>query len=241
MLSKKEIKDIQSLSQKKSREELKLFVAEGPKIVAELIELAPGHIVKLYAISDWISSYEKLLGGIPVLEVNGVELQRISQLQTANGVVAVLRQFEVTEPEVDSLTLYLDTIQDPGNFGTIIRVADWFAIKNIVCSAGCADLYNAKVVQATMASIARVNVYYDQQGKWLKKQNLPVLAAALNGKSLHDFKPGSPAILVIGNESKGISPEIMDLATEKITIPRRGQAESLNAAVATAIILSHIS
>jgi TrmH family RNA methyltransferase len=241
MLSKKEIKDIQSLSQKKSREELKLFVAEGPKMVSELLALVPGHIVKLYAVKEWMSAHEKLLSGIAVLEVNGVELQRISQLQTANSVVAILRQFEETEPVVDSFALYLDTIQDPGNFGTIIRVADWFAIRHVVCSEGCADLYNSKVVQATMASIARVNVYYDSQGTWLKKQKLPLLAAALNGKPLQKFKRGTEGILIIGNESKGISPEIMDLATEKITIPRKGKAESLNAAVATAIILSHLS
>ncbi|HWJ89722.1 MAG TPA: RNA methyltransferase [Flavisolibacter sp.] len=241
MLSKKEIKDIQSLSQKKFREALKLFVAEGPKVVSELIQLLPDHVVKLYAVNDWIHSHEKLLSGVPVLEVSGVELQRISQLQTANSVLALFRQLEGTEPVVDSFALYLDTIQDPGNFGTIIRVADWFAIRHIVCSEGCADLYNSKVVQASMASIARVNVYYDLQGTWLKKQQLPLLAATLNGKPVHEYKGNGRGILIIGNESKGISPEIIEMATEKITIPRKGHAESLNAAVATAILLSHLS
>jgi TrmH family RNA methyltransferase len=240
MLSKKEIKDIQSLSHKKFRDELNLFVAEGPKIVAEFIELIPHQIEKIFAVREWIDSNKTLLKNIHVIEINEKELERLSHLQTPNHVIAVIKKLPSKKPEVFSFALYLDTIQDPGNFGTIVRIADWFDIKNIVCTGGCADLYNPKVVQSTMASMARVNVWYDENGKWLKEQNVSIYAATLNGMSLYEHSKTEKGVLIIGNESKGINEEILELATEKITIPKKGEAESLNAAVATGIILSHL-
>ncbi|MFL5742055.1 MAG: TrmH family RNA methyltransferase [Flavisolibacter sp.] len=240
MLSKKEIKDIQSLSQKKYREGLKLFPAEGPKIISELMELIPEQIIKVYAIHDWISHHSEEARRFPTIEVSGIELQKLSQLQTAHEVVAIVKQFETEEPIADSFVLYLDTIQDPGNFGTIIRIADWFGIRNIVCNHGCADLYNSKVIQASMGSIARVKIYYDEKEEWLKKQSLPVYAASLHGESLYQHQKTDSGILIIGNESRGISKELMEMATDKITIPKKGGAESLNAAVATGILLSHL-
>jgi TrmH family RNA methyltransferase len=143
-------------------------------------------------------------------------------------------------PDTSHFLLYLDTIQDPGNLGTIIRIADWFGIRDIVCSSGCVDQYNPKVVQATMASIARVNVYEDKDDRWLFEQNIPIYAAALHGNDLYSFEKTSRGILVIGNESKGIRSEFLQLTTNLVTIPRRGEAESLNAAVATGILLSHL-
>ena len=239
MLSKSEIKDIQSLSQKKNRDALKLFVAEGPKMVNELIRLVPGMIENVFAVSEWIEDNGKFRGA---REVSEQELERISQLQTPNQVLAVLKKFQPSEPGKKSFTIYLDTIQDPGNFGTIIRTADWFGIHDIVCSNGCADLYNPKVVQATMASIARVNVFYDENSNWLHHQDdLPVYAAVLNGEPLTSNQKVDKGILIIGNESKGISDEVLQFATNKITIPRKGKAESLNAAVATGIILSQLA
>lgn len=240
MLSKKEIKDIQSLSQKKFRDELNLFVAEAPKVVGELIELIPGQIEKIYAVKEWITSNPLAVKNLTVVEVDDFELEKLSQLQTPNQVIAVIKKLASTKPDANSFTLYLDTIQDPGNFGTIVRIADWFGIQNIVCSQGCADLYNPKVVQSTMASIARVNVYNDEDGKWLMGQNVPIYAATLNGTPLPGHSKTDKGILIIGNESKGISKEILHFATEQITIPKRGEAESLNAAVATGIILSHL-
>jgi RNA methyltransferase, TrmH family len=238
MLSKSEIKDIQSLSQKKNRDALKLFVAEGPKIVNELIQLAPGMIENVFASRDWMEANGKFPA---VREISELELERISQLQTPNQVLAVLKKFNSIPPSSDTFTIYLDTIQDPGNFGTIIRTADWFGIRDIVCSKGCADLYNPKVVQATMASIARVNVYYDEKNDWLHHQeNIPIYAAVLNGAPLDTHQKVDKGILIIGNESKGISDEVLQFATNKITIPRIGKAESLNAAVATGIILSQL-
>ena len=240
MLSKKEIKDIQSLSHKKFRDELNWFVAEGPKVVGELIELVPQQIEKVFAVKEWMEANQSLIQKVNVVEVNKVELERLSHLQTPNQVLALIKKLPSKKPGATSLTLYLDTIQDPGNFGTIVRIADWFAVKNIVCSSGCADLYNLKVVQSTMASIARVNVYYDEGNDWLKEQNVPVFAATLNGTSLYEHSKIDKGILIIGNESKGISEGILQFSTEQITIPGKGEAESLNAAVATGIILSHL-
>ena len=240
MLSKKEVKDIQSLSHKKFRDELNLFVAEGPKIVTEIIELIPEHVEKVYAVKKWIETNHSLLQNINVVEVSVSELERLSQLQTPNQVIALIKKLPAKKPDASSFTLYLDTIQAPGNFGTIIRIADWFGIKNIVCSSGCADLYNPKVVQSTMASIARVNVYYDEEGDWLKERNVPVYAATLHGTSLAGHAKTKKGVLIIGNESKGISKQVLQYATEQITISKIGEAESLNAAVATGIILSHL-
>ncbi|HJW18826.1 MAG TPA: RNA methyltransferase [Flavisolibacter sp.] len=241
MLSKKEIKDIQSLGLKKQREETGLFIAEGPKLVTELAQVLPGELQMIYGVKEWMEESGALFNKEKCTEISEVELERMSHLQTAHKVLAVFRQLPSVEPLPGGFTLYLDTIQDPGNFGTIIRIADWFGIRNVVCSAGCADLYNPKVVQATMASIARVNVYYDEEGTWLDKQGtVPVFAAALEGKSVYSCNNVSKGILLIGNESKGIRKEYMAKATEKITIPRVGAAESLNAAVATGIILSHL-
>ncbi|HEY1022681.1 MAG TPA: RNA methyltransferase [Flavisolibacter sp.] len=234
MLSKKVLKDIQSLSLKKHRDETGLFVAEGPKVVEELMMVAPSHVEKVYALSAWSQGRE----GIEV--VSEAELERASQLKTPNQVLAVCRQFRNHRSAATTFTLCLDTIQDPGNFGTIIRIADWFGIQNIVCSRGCADLYNAKVVQSTMASISRVNVYYDKEETWLDEQTVPVYAATLHGKPLPEFSKTELGILVIGNESKGIRNEWISKATHPVTIPRRGKAESLNAAVATGILLSHL-
>ena len=135
----------------------------------------------------------------------------------------------------------LDTIQDPGNFGTIIRIADWFGISDIICSEGCADMYNPKVVQSTMGSLGRVNIIYTSLPHWLgENKNVKNYSAVLNGKAVQSLGKLKEGVIIIGNEAHGISEEVMQLVNEKITIPKIGQAESLNAAVATGIILSHI-
>ena len=240
MLSKKVVKDIQSLNQKKHRAETGLFVAEGPKVVGELLQLIPEQFQSLYATDVWQKA-QQVWSPVPVETVSEEELQKLSQLQTANQVIAILKQLPEEKPVLDKeWALYLDTIQDPGNFGTIIRIADWFGIKKIICSKGCADLYNVKVVQSTMASIARVKVWYDNEDTWLGEQSLPILAATLGGKSLYEMDNITAGILLIGNESKGVRSSYIQQATHQITIPRIGEAESLNAAVATGIILSHL-
>jgi TrmH family RNA methyltransferase len=241
MLSKNEIKDIQSLRHKKSREETGLFVAEGPKIVGELLMVAAHQAKKVYCLKEWLDENRNLLSNSDFEIISEIELERLSQLQTPNQVVAVLHHFESQQPIIpNGIILYLDTIQDPGNLGSIIRIADWFGIKNIVCTEGCADLYNIKVVQATMASIVRVNIFYDEELRWLQKQDVRKYAAALDGESIYTLPKTTNGIIIIGNESKGIQPSIMEMIDQKITIPKIGAAESLNAAVATGIILSHL-
>jgi TrmH family RNA methyltransferase len=240
MLSKKEVKDIQSLSHKKAREEMGLFLAEGPKIVAEWMDIAPGQIEKIYAVEDWIRQNPSLRN-VPLQEVKAFELAQLSQLHTSNNVVAVLKKKTPVVPDAAALfCLYLDTIQDPGNLGTIIRIGDWFGIQHVVCSKDCADAYNPKVVQATMASLARVNCYYDEEGSWLDGQQTTVYAATLDGTSVYKEPKTGTGVLIIGNESKGISDTVLSHASRRVMIPRKGEAESLNAAVATGIILSHL-
>jgi TrmH family RNA methyltransferase len=241
MLNKNVIKDIQSLIHKKNRVESGLFIAEGPKIVNELLTIAPERVEAIYAIPEWQSTCGPQFSSL-IHKVEAHELEKLSALQTPNQVLIVMQQFPAAEPEsLKGLTLYLDAIQDPGNFGTILRIADWFGIQHVICSNGCADLYNPKVVQSTMASIARINVWYDEEENWLAKQQLPVMAATLDGQSIYSHEKIPDGILLIGNESKGVRNEFLKLATQKLTIPKIGAAESLNAAVATGIILSHLT
>ncbi|MES1218909.1 MAG: RNA methyltransferase [Bacteroidota bacterium] len=241
MLSKSQIKYIQSLGQKKFRDEEGLFIAEGPKIVNELLTEIPNLVKTVYGIKEWLNENSNFPAKIEFIEISEIELERISQLSTPNKVLAVIHKLKYDEiVSSNNLTLVLDTIQDPGNLGTIIRSADWFGIKQIVCSVNSADMYNSKVIQATMGSIARVKIIYTDLAAWLKQQKAAIYASALEGKDIRKMNRLTEGIIIIGNESKGIHAEVMQLANEKITIPKPGHAESLNAAVATAIILSHI-
>jgi RNA methyltransferase, TrmH family len=244
MLSKPKVKYIQTLGQKKFRQAERLFIAEGPKIVEELLLAAKANVAAVYAIPEWIATNKKLLLQTEVHEITEIDLEKISQLSTPNQVLAVIKQFDKSG-EVQTtgkIILALDNIQDPGNLGTIIRIADWFGITQIVCSNDSADMYNPKVVQSTMGSIARVSIHYTNLADWLQKQDdIKIYATALAGKDITTMEKIMEGIIVMGNESKGISAEIMELATIKITIPQKGKAESLNAAVAAGIILSHLS
>jgi TrmH family RNA methyltransferase len=199
-------------------------------------------VLTIYATQNWIGKNGSYANAENLELVTEDELEKISSLQAPKEVVAILKQLPQVIPILaqTDFCLYLDTIQDPGNFGTIIRIADWFGIKYIVCTPGCADAYNSKVIQSSMASIGRVQIYYDEDGKWLQHQKTKIVAATLQGTSVYNYNKMSSGVLVIGNESKGIRPELISLATEAITIPGRGGAESLNAAVATGIILSHL-
>lgn len=243
MLSKSRLKYIQTLGHKKFRDRERLFIAEGPKLVEEMISSEKVVIKEIFALQEWMDLPGHDTLAVNVTGVSLAELEKISQLSTANKVVAIVQYFDeaaypVTFPGV---TLALDTIQDPGNMGTIIRLADWFGIKQVVCSEGCADLYNPKVVQATMGSIARVTVTYLQLEEWLGQQApANIYATALEGKDISAVDRIEKGVIIIGNESKGINPLLLEMAGNKITIPRKGMAESLNAAVATGIILSHL-
>ena len=175
-----------------------------------------------------------------IFRVTAKELERISNLNTPNQVLAVCsipawNPEQIENPE--GIMLALDGIRDPGNLGTIIRTADWFGVKEIICSDDCVDVFNPKVVQSTMGSLGRVKVYYTNLEDFLSESKLPVYATVMDGNSIWDANPGN-GIFIIGNESKGIRPEVLKHAKHKISIPSVGGAESLNAAVATGVVLS---
>lgn len=250
MLSKNQISFINSLKQKKYREEHQLFIAEGAKIVPELLD-SDIEVKQIYAISEFFRN-NKIASDIERFEIKENELERISALTKANEVLAVCRIPDYmleTDSLKEKLTLVLDDIKDPGNLGTIIRIADWFGIENIICSSETADAFNPKVVQATMGSIARIKIHYTNLPEFLKVQSsrfkVPVYGALLEGKNIYNEKLSAHGLIVIGNESRGISEEVQKLITDKISIPSfshfksaAGEAESLNAAIAAAIICS---
>ena len=242
MISKSDIKYIQSLAHKKFRDEERLFIVEGVKMVEELISSASDNIDRVFATKNWV---ERQLPNTVVTKLTVVieehELAKISQHKTPNEVLALVKfpKFQNEYNTDNKLTLVLDQIQDPGNLGTIIRTCDWFGINQIVCSLDTVDNYNPKVIQSAMGSILHVEVIYRSLPTFLSTvQDIPIYAAVLNGKSIHDIAIAKPSLLLIGNESNGISKEVLAFATEKITIPKLGQAESLNAAIASGIIIS---
>jgi RNA methyltransferase, TrmH family len=244
MLMKSKIKYIQSLSQKKLREEEGVFVAEGPKIVEEILQSSNVHTKQLFATKKWIqqNAHWKRQFQQSLIQVEDDELKRISFLQTPNQILGIFQQPVFPSFDVaNKISLMLDTIQDPGNLGTIVRCADWFGVNQIICSMDCVDIFNPKVVQSTMGSICRVQVIYKDLSSFIGAHvSTPVYAATLKGIDISHQPIIKEGIILIGNESKGIQPELLSMANHHITIPRKGNAESLNAAVATGIILSHL-
>ncbi|MEY3577010.1 MAG: hypothetical protein RL394_593 [Bacteroidota bacterium] len=242
MIAKAEVKYIQSLAHKKFREEEGLFVVEGVKMVQELLEEKPLAIKKIFAIESWIMQHASSLPlAINVQQLEDFELAKISTLQSPNDVLALV---QVPEPPISGfvpkgITVVLDQVQDPGNLGTIIRTCDWFGVENIICSTDTVDAYNPKVVQSAKGSLLRATIYYTSLEEFLSMMpTMPIYAAVLDGESIGQAVFETPCLLLIGNESKGLSATIRSFATKDITIPRKGRAESLNAAVATAVILS---
>lgn len=245
MLSKTYTKYIQSLHHKKSRDAEGVFIGEGTKVVLELLQCGKFECKTLFCTYKWEVEHKSTVKRNykePIQIITDIELEKISALSTPNEVLAVFAKADDKEiyPK-GRLNIMLDTIQDPGNLGTIIRIADWFGVANIICSKSTTEMYNPKVVQSTMGSLGRVNIIYTDLVEWLEKNDtVKVYAAALNGKNIKEIKGLREGIVLIGNESKGISPDLMNMAAEKITISKTGEAESLNAAVATGIILSHL-
>jgi RNA methyltransferase, TrmH family len=241
MIVKSKVKYINSLGDKKLRDADKVFIAEGSKIINELLGEKLMVPKEIFALKEWIQQNEN--PALPVIEIDDIMLGRLSFLSTPNQVVGL---FSIPEhPPVslkNKVSIIADGIQDPGNLGTIVRCADWFGVQQVICSKDSADIYNPKAVQSTMGSIARVKVYYEDLHALLvkNKNQIKVYAATLNGIDIKKIKPLSEGVLLIGNESKGITNSLLSLVDEKITIIRRGKAESLNAAVATGIILSHL-
>lgn len=238
MLSKNEAKYIQSLFHKKQRDALNLFIVEGVKGVDELLNSSM-QVQKIYALDNW--EHPKMHKA-PIVRISESALQQVSALQTPNKVLAIAAQpvMEVQPPVKGKWILALDGIKDPGNMGTLIRIADWFGIQQIVASEDSVEFFNPKVIQSTMGSFARVAVGYTPLLQYLNQTDLPVLGALLNGKSIYQQPALKEGVLLIGNESNGISEALLPLISLPVSIPRIGGAESLNAAVAGGILLSHL-
>ncbi|MDR7369396.1 RNA methyltransferase [Flavobacterium aquidurense] len=236
MVSKNQIKLITGLHQKKQRFANQLFFAEGVKVIQELLQ-SNFELEHLYTT---LNDFETVQSSKRTL-VNDQELKKISALSTPNSCLAVFK-IPAENNTIDSgLIVALDDIRDPGNLGTILRLCDWFGIRQIICSKETVDIYNPKVVQATMGSIARVNVNYVDLKAFITNTKLPVFGTFMNGENIYQSNLPQNGIIIMGNEANGISAEIEKMVTSRITIPRFGElqkTESLNVATATAIILS---
>lgn len=239
MLTKAQVKYIQSLGHKKHRESEQAFVAEGPKLINELLSAPNVKPLAIYAVDEFADANASIAN---IIRIRNAELERISSLSAPNGVLGIFSMPAFQTPHyAGTISLMLDGIQDPGNLGSIIRSADWFGISNIICSHDCADNFNSKVVQSTMGSITRVHLHYTNLPEFMTQKKLPPLyATTLDGKNIFEMSAIKEGIFIIGNESKGISSELLQLAQHRITIPKKGRAESLNAGVATGIILSEL-
>jgi TrmH family RNA methyltransferase len=236
MVSKNQIKLITSLQQKKYRNTNKLFFAEGVKVIQELLQ-SNFELEHLYSTQD---DFEEVSKGKKTL-IDDNDLKKISALSTPNSCLAVFK-IPVEKNKIESgLILALDSIRDPGNLGTILRLCDWFGINQLLCSKETVDIYNPKVVQATMGSIARVNVNYLDLNAFIAQTKLPVFGTFMDGVNIYKTSLPQEGIIVMGNEANGISAELEKLIQNRLTIPRFGdiqKTESLNVATATAIVLS---
>jgi TrmH family RNA methyltransferase len=239
MLSKNTVKFIKSLHQKKYRSENMKFFVEGEKSVVEVLN--SDFSVDLLLVTDsFQEQHSRILKSYhgELIQVTQNQLEQVGYYQSNSSALAVvgMKENRPFEPENEELILALDDVRDPGNLGTIIRVADWYGIKKLVLSPQTAEFYNPKVIQATMGSFTRVHFFYENLEKVIDRWNVPVYGAFLDGKNIHHLSKPDPGVLLMGNEAKGISPEMEKKVTQKVTIPGFGQAESLNVAIATAIL-----
>jgi len=243
MISKARIKFIKSLQVKKYRKEAQSFIVEGAKSVEELLK-SDFELLNLFATNEFIGRNESQLKkrSAEIQEVEESELDSVGAFQTNTSALAIARMKKNIAPGVgtDEYVLVLDDVRDPGNLGTIIRTADWYGITRIIASEETADFYNPKVISATMGSFCRVNVFYTSLNEFLATVTIPVYGTFLDGQNIHTLSFANGGLIVIGNEARGISEEIEKFVTQKITIPSFGKAESLNAGVATAIVLDNL-
>ena len=235
MISKNQIKLIKSLRLKKNRTQSGFFIAEGEKIVDELIDSAL-EIVNVFSISK---KYKNLKNYI---SINSIQLKQISNLKSPNNVVGIFKMPKSQEINLDANIVALEDINDPGNLGTIIRLCDWFGIKNIICSVNSVDCYNPKVVQSSMGSICRVSISYMELDNLISNNNYKIVAADLNGKKLREYVFSKKQIIFFGSESNGFSQKVSSKIKDKITIERfNDHVESLNLASSVAIVLSELN
>jgi TrmH family RNA methyltransferase len=244
MLSKSQISFIKSLHQKKYRKENGIFIIEGIKSITEFLN-SDYQIHSIYSTPQSKSALPLINANINLFEVTDTELEKISTLQTPQGILALVHI--PVKTAIDQLrirnqfSLVLDDVQDPGNFGTIIRTADWFGIKNVICSENTVEAYNPKTVQSTMGSLCRVNIVYTSLIPFLTETKLPIFGALLDGENIYKTKWGKEGLILLGNEGHGISKALIEKINVAVTIPRFGKAESLNVAVSAAIFCSEIS
>lgn len=237
MVSKNQMKLVKSLQQKKYRNQHGLFVVEGVKLVGELLD-SDFKVSRIFSTDGSV-----FVGQTEAVEsVTETELRKMSGLTTPNSVIGVFGMAKAGEIDFSDWILAVDDVRDPGNLGTIIRLCDWFGIKYLVCSENTVDCYNPKTLQATMGSIARVQVGYTDLEDFLRKTDLPIFGAFMEGQPVYTTKIPQKGILVMGNEANGISSEVEAHVSEKVSIPYFGKktAESLNVAAATAILLNEI-
>jgi len=235
-ISKNQLKLITSLSQKKYRQKHDLFIAEGIKVLNELLN-STFEIETLFCTND----FETAISENKVVRISETELKRVSTLKSPNKALGIFKIPKEKAVQNSGLTIALDAINDPGNLGTIIRLCDWFGVTQLVCSKDTVDCYNQKVVQASMGSLTRVSIHYTDLENYITKSNLDTFIADMAGENVYKTKLPKEGILIMGNEANGVSEEIKSLLQYKISIPRFGETqetESLNVATATAILLS---
>ena len=239
MISKNQLKLLRALGQKKQRKAHGLFLVQGEKNVLELANssLTVKHV---FATSEFLAENRNELNAFECIEASLDDLTKASTLVSNNAAIAVVEIPSVETPKAEGLMIALDGVSDPGNLGTIIRVADWYGIKHIVASTDCADPYNPKTISATMGSFGRVTVSQLDLPSYLEQSNLPVYGAFLEGESVHKTEFTAEGILLMGSESHGVREQAAKFVTDKITIPAFGGAESLNVAMATGIILDNL-
>ena len=243
MITKNQIKYINSLQQKKFRVEHQSCVVEGAKSVLELLK-ANFEIELLFVTDDFFREHEAIFQTLSIQPeiVKSEELEKAGSFSSNNAALALVKTKENGELLVDEkeFALILDDIRDPGNLGTIIRVADWYGITKIICSPSTVDFYNPKVINATMGSFTRVSLYYVDLENFIKNQQVNIYGTLLDAENIHHTRFSDSGYIVIGNEANGISEKVTKLITHKITIPRFGGAESLNAGIATAVVLDNV-
>ena len=235
-ISKNQLKVITSLSQKKYRQKHNLFIAEGIKVVNELLN-SSFEIDTLFATDD----FNVAISSDKICRISDKDLQKISSLKTPNKVLGLFKISDEKPLNKTGLTVVLDCVNDPGNLGTIIRLCDWFGVSQLICSKDTVDCYNQKVVQASMGSLKRVSIKYIDLEPYLKETELPTYIADMDGENVYKTKLPNEGILIMGNEANGVSETIKSLIKNKISIPISGitkETESLNVATATAILLS---
>ncbi|MCG8580771.1 MAG: RNA methyltransferase [Bacteroidales bacterium] len=245
MLSKNKQKFILSLNRKKIREQNELFVAEGHKLVIDLLG-TNCQTSTIVGTNEWLNTNKALIpGNCEVIEAERAEIKKVSTLKSPPDVIGLFKQNKVTlniDQLSNELCIFLDEVQDPGNLGTIVRLADWFGIKTIICSTNCADIYNPKTIQSTMGAISRVNVHYFEASYFLdaySQLDLPIYGTFLDGNNLYEKTLSSKGLIIMGNEGKGISKEVEQYVSQRLYIPpfpaNEPSSESLNVSVATAI------